>query len=406
MSIKVTCFPVGNGDMTLIRVDDPKKTSILVDCCISANGGSACDVETELRHRLQTDDKDRPYVDAFCLTHADEDHIRGLRNHFHLGELSDYDDNPEEGQKLKIIIREMWSSPLVFRRKSTNNKLCDDAIEWRAEAKRRVTLFRKTKKQASSGSGDRILLIGKDVDDDGKDKNADIGAIVADIGDQINEIDGRSVKGYSADIIAPLPKGTVDGDEKSLASNRSSIILGHNLTPKEGQHTTRLLTTGDAQVEVWKRLWAHHKENTEALEYDILVVPHHCSWHSLSEGSWGKGSREVNQDARDALSQARDGASLVASSQPIENDKADPPCVGAKKEYRKIADDVDGEFFCTGEYPTKGKDPKPLTFTITGDGQEPLSEDGGGSRSKGLAGSSATSSAFDKKGGTGGYAER
>ena len=36
---------------------------------------------------------------------------------------------------------------------------------------------------------------------------------------------------------------------------------------------------------------------------------------------------EVSEKARNALSQARDGATIVASSNPIKDDDNDPPCI-------------------------------------------------------------------------------
>src|SRR5206468_1243893 len=77
----------------------------------------------------------------------------------------------------------------------------------------------------------------------------------------------------------------------------------------------------------------------------------------------------VSMDARSALSQARDGGFIVASSNPIKDDDNDPPCIGAKWEYEKIVGDVSGTFCCTGEYPNSDK-PKPLEFTVTAEGPQ------------------------------------
>ena len=51
------------------------------------------------------------------------------------------------------------------------------------------------------------------------------------------------------------------------------------------------------------------------------------------------------------VSQARDGAIIVASCKPISDDDSDPPCIRAKREYQAIVDDAKGAFYCTGEYP-------------------------------------------------------
>src|SRR5207244_2935794 len=114
------------------------------------------DVAKQLRERLDRDDKGRLYVDAFLLTHPDGDHIRGLKKHFHLGGPDDW-----SSRMNKIIIREMWSSPIVFRRASKHHTLCDDATAWASEARRRVALFRTGQ---PVGDGNRILILGEDVD--------------------------------------------------------------------------------------------------------------------------------------------------------------------------------------------------------------------------------------------------
>lgn len=109
--------------------------------------------------RNEIDDDGQPYVDSFLLTHPDQDHCRGLRKHFHLGPLSEYNFSPPEGEELKIVMREIWSSPMIFRRASKNNPLCEDAKAFNTEARRRVKLFRDNR---FSMEGDRILIIGKD----------------------------------------------------------------------------------------------------------------------------------------------------------------------------------------------------------------------------------------------------
>ena len=48
----------------------------------------------------------------------------------------------------------------------------------------------------------------------------------------------------------------------------------------------------------------------------------------------------------------RSGATIVASSNPIEDDDNDPPCIRAKREYEAIASDVAGSFECVGERPS------------------------------------------------------
>ena len=118
MPASITFFPVSNGDMTLICLDNGQ--TILIDCNIRGDADNeeddTPDVASDLRDRLKQDARGRRYVDAFLLSHPDRDHVGGLRNHFHLGPPDEWSEDDD-----KICISEMWSSPTVFRRASANN---------------------------------------------------------------------------------------------------------------------------------------------------------------------------------------------------------------------------------------------------------------------------------------------
>jgi len=131
----------------------------------------------------------------------------------------------------------------------------------------------------------------------------------------------------------------------------------------------RLLTGGDAEVAIWERLWKRYAATPGWLRYDILLTPHHCSWHSLSYYSWSDFGEDavVNNAARQALSQTRKGAVIVASSNPIKDDDNDPPCIRAKREYETIASAAAGSFKCVGEYPS-AKKPETMEFEIGANG--------------------------------------
>ena len=100
MPTTLTFFPVDNGDMTLIKFGDTAATTLLIDVNIRQDAddpdGDARDVAKDLRDRLKKDEKGRPFVDAFLLSHPDQDHCRGLARHFHLGPLADYPDDDYE----------------------------------------------------------------------------------------------------------------------------------------------------------------------------------------------------------------------------------------------------------------------------------------------------------------------
>jgi hypothetical protein len=161
MTATITFHPVGCGDMTLIQLADDNQTTVLVDINIRQDAddpdGEFRDVAKDLRGRIRRDTNNRPFVDAFLMTHPDADHIRGFERHFHVGPLADYADDEKADDDKKIIIREIWSSPLVYRRASKNHALCSDAKAFNTEAKRRIAVNRKMN-FSSVAEGDRISL--------------------------------------------------------------------------------------------------------------------------------------------------------------------------------------------------------------------------------------------------------
>lgn len=352
MSATITFFPVDNGDMTLVELESGK--TILIDVNIRAaaddSNDQTRDVAKDLRKRLKHDDKGRPYVDVFLLSHPDQDHCSGLDRHFHLGP-------PEEHSGDKILIREIWSSPLIFRRASKNHPLCDDAKKFNTEAKRRVARYRAS--GTAVGDGDRILILGRDENG----KTDDLTGILVEVDSLITRVNGASEPGLSARLLGPLPQSEDEAEEDTLSKNHSSVIMQFTITAAGG--TSRFLTAGDAEVAIWERLWDRHRHRANWLAYDLLQTPHHCSWHSLSYDSWSEKREEaqVSQKARGALSQAASGAHIVSSSKPIKDDDVDPPCIRAKREYEAILESVAGKFLCTGEYPSE-KRPAPVIFEI------------------------------------------
>jgi len=342
MAAKVTFFPVGNGDMTLFKTDRDKFVLIDIHVRKAADDpdDETPDVIAQLKERLPRDAHDHPYVHAMMLSHPDKDHCSGLETHFHLEPIDEY---PKGSGK--IIIREMWSSPIVFRRASKEHTLCPDAKAWAAEARRRVKLFREL---GYCAEGDRVLIMGEDVDG----KTDDLTAILVKVDQNWTRIDGQEDGSFSAELLAPLPAGDDDDEEETLTKNNSSIISLIQVSNGNVADACRFLTGGDAEVAIWERLWDRHSDNAEQrLGYDLLQAPHHCSWHSLSWDSWsGMGNdAKVSDDARSALGQPRDGAKIVASSKPIKDDEADPPCVRAEREYKDILTGVGGEFVCVGD---------------------------------------------------------
>lgn len=357
MTATIKFFPVGNGDMTLITTESGK--NILIDCNIRS-GKEYPDVVTQLRECLTRDSQKRLFVDIFVWTHPDEDHCKGIKKHFHLGEPSGWNKNDD-----KIFINEVYSSPIVFRRAEKNTKknsltLCEDAKAFNKEVKRRVNLYKKNKKIGKSG--DLVKVLGEDE----KGKTDDIKNIVHKLDSEI-----KMTNDLSAILLGPSPIAELETDEDKLSSNESSVMMNYEI--KVNGLSTQFFTLGDAEVVCNEALWKRKSDSkaTKDLTYNILQVPHHCSWRaishdSLKEAEKNKTIARVSEDALNALDEALNNAIIVASCNQIKNDDNNPPAYKAKKEYEKIADRVKGSFKCVDDHKNSKQENVPLTIVIDG----------------------------------------
>lgn len=343
MTASITFFPVDNGDMALVTFDNDQ--TLLIDIKVRKAADDpdddTPDVMTDLKSRLKRDEKDKLFVDGFMLSHPDADHICGLERHFHLGPPEDWVKEDD-----KILIREMWSSPIVFRRACKSHVLCPDAKAWAKEARRRVQRYRDS--GTATVEGDRILIMGEDQDG----KTDDILAIVIKADDAVTALNRVTSGAFDGRLLAPMPHDDDDELEEKLSKNQSSVIIRFSIRGGGVLDKCRFLSGGDAEVAIWERLWRKHGDtHADWLEYDVLQTPHHCSWHSLSYDSYSTYGEdaEVCEDARSALSQARKGAIVIASSETIEPEDSDPPSDRAKREYITIVDGDDDRFICVAD---------------------------------------------------------
>jgi len=389
MSATIEFFPVGNGDMALLTLQSGRRLLMDINIRTAAddeNNEDWPDVAAMLRSRLDRDADGRLFVDAFLLSHPDRDHCLGLERHFHLGSPNSWKSKDD-----KILIREMWSSPIVFRRKKdVDGELCPDAQAWWTEARRRVNLYKDTANKASIQDGDRVQVLGEDKNG----KTDGIEDILVKTGTYIERICGQLDGTFRGLLLGPRLVSKEDA-ETLTGKNHSSTIIRFSIKADANADACRFLTAGDAEVANWERVWARNRGEPDRLSYDILLAPHHCSWHSLSHDSWSdlRERAEVSADARHALSQARASATIVASSNEILDDDVDPPCIRAKREYESILSSKKGAFLCTSEECTDDV----LLFTINGAGPRRGSGGTGGAFS--IGGGTATPRMADKRGG-------
>ena len=333
---KIIFYPVDNGNMILVKLED--NTTILIDMYIrkkcDIDKKECFDVLTHLKDNLEKDGKDRYFVDAFILTHLDKDHIGGIEDNFYLGSLDDCKD--------KIIIKEAWSSERFWKRETEKITLSTDAKAYNKEMRRRVKLHKNCGEKIQN-QGDKAIIIGN--------KDGEHNKIIYKIGDTISKVNSKNLNNFKINILGPLERQKHEDIETFDAKNRGSVIL--QLEIKVGNYINKVLLTGDAEVDVCEYMNTEYER--DKLEYDILCSPHHCSMASLGRkvDVKKKGNYIISEDAKKSLSHAKEGAIIISSSKEILDDDNNPPHYEAMKEYKKILKPKNGDFKCTGTYPKK-----------------------------------------------------
>lgn len=337
MANNITFFPVGNGDMTLITTD--KNINILMDCNMRKSAeeenNNDYDCNEYLHNNLQSDDG-VVYVDALLLTHSDQDHCRGMTEYFNLCA-------PEKVDDTKIRINELYVPARLLVDTEHKN---DDADAIRKEANRRLKLFGTND---FNKSGNRVKIVGY------SEELKEYNDLIIGAGKYITSINGKEDYGAEIFVLRPVKRDT-DDENASVNDCTASFKISFTING----NTYVAIVGGDITCENWKEVIQYNED----LEFDILLAPHHCSWHSVSTEDVDRGNPD--KDIEDFLEKSKDKAYIIASSKRIKRNNDNPPSYRAKNVYAKHLNN-DERFICTAEYPDS-ENPKPLVLKITGQG--------------------------------------
>ena len=133
--------------------------------------------------------------------------------------MKNYSDDKKPDNEKKILIGEIWLSPIVFRRASKEHTLCDDAKAFQKEALRRVQLARD-KQCVGIEAGTAILILGEDIDG----KTDDLCAILVKLDEVFDRVNGTHNQLFKARLLAPLPISEDEAEEEELGKNHSSVV--------------------------------------------------------------------------------------------------------------------------------------------------------------------------------------
>jgi len=331
-------FPVGNGDTILLEADGH---TILTDINYRKSlidKEDAYDFTNDLRKA--TKQSDGSYLlNIFILTHPDEDHLGGFSEFIHTGSPDDYDNNSEDEDSL-ILAAEIWASPYSV----DPNYQTDSSKPVIKEIKRRKKLM-----DTSDGEkdGNRLRILDTELESEG------------DITNNISWL-----------LLAPTPEEAdiedTEDEDTHASSNNSSLVIRWKVTVDGGENF--FLLGGDAEIDVWERIWEDYKDETDNISWHILLAPHHCSRSAMARKNEETEEYEYSDDALSALGEKLDDGFVVSSSKPVEDDDDNPPSWDARNKYLEILSDDEPENRFLNPESHKNDEASPVIFQLTSDG--------------------------------------
>lgn len=356
---QIIFYPVGNGDTSQVVLNHGRR--ILFDFCHRKKADSADTPEIDLKKRLKEElnAARRNYFDVVAFTHADADHIQGSTEFFELQHATKY-----QGAE-RIKIKQLWVPAAMVLESASNDKQSEEFVILRQEARHRLL------------EGKDILVFSKPpaLMDWLVPKLKGRGE-VSTARDHLFIDAGTLVPGFSlttdgAEFFchSPFIKHCEDGD-----IIRNSAALVFNVRLIAGTSTFDYLEIGDAHwedLEEIVRITKWHK-NGDRLAWDLINIPHHCSYLSLSDEK-GEKETEPKPLVKELLLAGKRDSYIVSCSKPIVDvkesyDQIQPPHIQARNTYDRYRKEVKGrKFLVTMEEPNATK-PEPLVFDVTAGG--------------------------------------
>lgn len=356
---QIIFYPVGNGDTSQLVLSNGKR--ILFDFCHrkKAEGEEAPEIDLNKRLKQELDDAKRDDLDVVAFTHADADHIQGSTDFFELHHASKYQGNG------RIKIKQLWVPAAMAMESASNDQQSEEFVILRQEVRHRLLegkgilifsrpkaliewLVPKLKERGESASARDHLFI-------------DAGRLVP----------GFSLASDGVEFFCHSPfLKHYDGEDFI----RNSAALVFNVRLRAGTNTFDYLEVGDAHWEDLEDIVSitKHHRNDNRLAWDLINIPHHCSYKSLSDE---KGERETEPKplVKELLLAGKPDSYIVSCSKPVVDvkesyDQVQPPHIQARKAYERHLKEVKGrKFLVTMEEPNAAK-PEPLVFDVTAGG--------------------------------------
>ena len=343
---KLTFHPLGNADCTRLDLRDGQK--LLFDYANMRDPKNQFDRRVDLPKVLRADlaAAKRDNYDVVAFTHLDRDHICGASEFFHFEHAAMYQGSD------RIKIQELWVPAAAILEEGTTNesRVIRQEARYRLLEGKGIRVFSRPEKLQEWLSDHGIRL-------------EDRAHLVTDAGQLVPGFDKVS-DGVEFFVHSPFASRLDNGE--AIDRNIDALVL--QATFVEGSTETKVLLMSDVEHTAIAEIVGitRYHGNEARLEWDVVKLPHHCSYLSLAPE---KGKDKTQPEPCVGWlyeKQAHDHGIIVSTSDPIPAiDTAQPPHRQAAAYYREQAQIIGGEFKVTMAHPTPGvAQPQPLVIRI------------------------------------------
>jgi hypothetical protein len=342
----ITFYPLGNADCCFIELENGKNLLFDYAHCkdFEDENDLRVDLKTEITDRINS--KEKNYFDIVAFTHADDDHIRGFSDLFYLEYAKKYQNDE------RIKINELWVPAAVICEKGLKDegRILQAEARYRLKNKSGIRVFSRP-----SVLKDWFESEGLEIDEH-SDLFVDAGKVVPNL--------SLTSDNFEVFVHSPFAYRT---DDEVIDQNTGSIVA--QCVFSKNTNITKLILAADTPYENWIDIVnitkSHNRE--ERLEWDIIKLPHHCSYLSLNNEK-GKDKTDPVEEVKWLFEQGQDSAKIISTSKEIPTeDTEQPPHRQAANYYKDAAKGINGEFLVTMEFPKSSK-PEPLVVNIDDDG--------------------------------------
>lgn len=342
----ITFYPIGNADCCLIKTDMGNK--FLFDFADTRNPDDKTDKRIPLIDAVRTD-LDWPKckeIDVLAITHGDDDHVRKICDCFFLesNKACQSDDH--------IKFKELWIPANLLTEVGSE----DHTKVIRQEARHR---FR-------AGKGIRVFSRPESLRDWCNREKIDFDSkahLLTDAGQLVPGWE-RAQQGIDFFVHSPFAHRQDEGFD-----DRNGNCLVMQAVLRSGGRDTKFLITADSISENWQEMVniTRNHGNDERLSWDLLKIPHHCSYLSMST-EIGKGKTIPTDEFAWLLEQGGFRGAIVSTSKVIPSvSDSLPPHAETFATYQDASKKINAQIYVTMSFPTAAN-PGRLKFEVSGVG--------------------------------------